>query len=182
MKKQRVLVTAGAGGIGRVIIEAFAATGAQVFTCDINADGLAALELAVPGVRSIVCDISSRAAIERMVAAAVASLGGLDVLVNNAGISGPTAPADELSPDDWEKVVQVNLTGTFNVTRLAIPHRARASGKSLDEVTREALATQSLKHLVDPRHIADLAVFLASDSGRAISGQMLPIDCDMQRT
>jgi NAD(P)-dependent dehydrogenase (short-subunit alcohol dehydrogenase family) len=253
MNKQRVLVTAGASGIGQAIVEAFAAQGAQVIVCDIDAAGLAALEETVPGVRTTVCDISSRADIEQMMARAIHSLGGLDVLVNNAGISGPTLPTDQLDPKDWEKVVQVNLTGTFNVTRLAIPHlkqsqagviinmssaagrfgypnriayatskwgivgftktlsielgeygiranailpgavdgprfqsvlagRAQVSGKSPDDVTREALTTQSLKHLVDPRHIADLAVFLASDSGRSISGQILPIDCDMQRT
>jgi len=253
MNKQRVLVTAGASGIGQAIVEAFAAQGAQVIACDIDAAGLAALEETVPGVRTTVCDISSRAEIEQMMARAIHSLGGLDVLVNNAGISGPTLPTDQLDPNDWEKVVQVNLTGTFNVTRLAIPHlkqsqagviinmssaagrfgypnriayatskwgivgftktlsielgeygiranailpgavdgprfqsvlagRAQVSGKSPDAVTREALTTQSLKHLVDPRHIADLAVFLASDSGRSISGQILPIDCDMQRT
>jgi NAD(P)-dependent dehydrogenase (short-subunit alcohol dehydrogenase family) len=253
MNKQRVLVTAGASGIGQAIVEAFATQGAQVIVCDIDAAGLAALEETVPGVRTTVCDISSRADIEQMMARAIHSLGGLDVLVNNAGISGPTLPTDQLDPKDWEKVVQVNLTGTFNVTRLAIPHlkqsqagviinmssaagrlgypnriayatskwgivgftktlsielgeygiranailpgavdgprfqsvlagRAQVSGKSPDDVTREALTTQSLKHLVDPRHIADLAVFLASDSGRSISGQILPIDCDMQRT
>ena len=57
-----------------------------------------------------------------MVAFGVDALGGLDVLVNNAGISGPTAPVEEMNPDDWEKVTQVDLNGTFNVTRLAIPY------------------------------------------------------------
>ena len=57
-----------------------------------------------------------------MVADAAQALGGIDVLINNAGIAGPTAPVVELIPTHWEKVLQVNLTGTFNVTRLAIPH------------------------------------------------------------
>jgi NAD(P)-dependent dehydrogenase (short-subunit alcohol dehydrogenase family) len=57
-----------------------------------------------------------------MVGEAIQALGGLDVLVNNAGIAGPTAPVEHMDPDEWEKVIQVDLNGTFNVTRLAIPH------------------------------------------------------------
>ena len=57
-----------------------------------------------------------------MVAECAQALGGLDVLVNNAGISGPTAAVENMDPDEWERVMQVDLTGTFNVTRLAIPH------------------------------------------------------------
>src|SRR4029453_14832269 len=87
---------------------------------DASALNTTAMEL--PGVIAKACDMSQRPDIERMVAACIEEMGGLDVLVNNAGISGPTAPVDELDPDAWDAVVQVNLTGTFNVTRLAIPH------------------------------------------------------------
>jgi NAD(P)-dependent dehydrogenase (short-subunit alcohol dehydrogenase family) len=157
-----------------------------------------------------------------------------------------------MNPDEWEKVMQVDLNGTFNVTRLAIPYlkksqagviinmssvagrfgyanrspyctakwgligftktlsielgehgiranailpgavdgpriqrvfegRAKASGQALEEIKRQAMAVQSLKRLVDPRDIAALAVFLASDAAKSISGQILPIDNDMQQ-
>jgi NAD(P)-dependent dehydrogenase (short-subunit alcohol dehydrogenase family) len=66
--------------------------------------------------------MASRAEIEKMVPAAVEALGGLDVLVNNAGIAGPTKPVDEMPPAEWDRTVAVNLTGMFDVTRLAIPH------------------------------------------------------------
>jgi NAD(P)-dependent dehydrogenase (short-subunit alcohol dehydrogenase family) len=59
--------------------------------------------------------------------------------------------------------------------------RAEASGQSVEEIKKEAMAAQSIKRLVDPRDIAALAVFLASDAGKSISGQMLPIDNDMQK-
>ena len=60
-----------------------------------------------------ICDVSKRADIEHMVAECAQALGGLDVLVNNAGISGPTAPVENMDPDKWERVMQVDLTGTF---------------------------------------------------------------------
>jgi len=128
---QRVLVTAGASGIGREISRAFLASGAKVFTCDIDAKALDALAKELPDVKSSLCDISNRQDIERMVPFAVEARGGLEVLVNNAGISGPTAPVEKMNPDEWEKVMQVDLTGTFNVTRLAIPHlKKSAAGAS----------------------------------------------------
>lgn len=122
MTSQRVLVTAGASGIGREIVRAFAANGAAVFVCDIDSKGLMTLSEEITGLKTGVCDVSKREDIDRMVAECANALGGLDVLVNNAGISGPTAPVEEINPDEWEKVMQVDLTGTFNVTRLAIPH------------------------------------------------------------
>src|SRR5262245_54045024 len=124
---QRVLITAGASGIGRAIAHAFAAARAQVFVCDIDADALALFARQLPGALTTRCDVADRRDVEEMVAAAAASLGGLDVLVNNAGIAGPTAPTEEMDPDEWDKVVAVNLNGTFNVTRCAIPHLKRST-------------------------------------------------------
>jgi len=63
-----------------------------------------------------------RLSVERLVIDATHILGGLNVLVNNAGTSGPTAPVETMEPDAWEAVLRVNLTGTFNVTRLSIPY------------------------------------------------------------
>ncbi|HEY7999589.1 MAG TPA: SDR family NAD(P)-dependent oxidoreductase, partial [Pseudolabrys sp.] len=119
---QRVLITAGAAGIGREFARAFAATGAKVFICDIDTKSLEALAKEIPGLIAKPCDMASRADIERMVPAAVEALGGLDVLINNAGIAGLTLPVADYPPDDWDKVMAVNLTGMFDVTRLAIPH------------------------------------------------------------
>jgi NAD(P)-dependent dehydrogenase (short-subunit alcohol dehydrogenase family) len=250
---QRVLITAGASGIGREIARAFAANGAMIFVCDIDADALASFARQLPNAIATRCDVADRRDVENMVAAGVAALGGLDVLVNNAGIAGPTEPTETMDPDAWEKVVAVNLNGTFNVTRCAIPHlkrsaagviinmssvagrlgypnrspyattkwgligftkslsmelgafglrvnailpgavagerldrvyeaRAAVGGQSVDEIKTRALANQSLKAFVDPRDVAALAVFLASDAAKSISGQALPIDGDRQQT
>lgn len=86
-----------------------------------------------------------------MVVAATDALGALDVLVNNAGIAGPTAPVEEADPEQWE-----------------------------EEVRAGAMGVQSIKRCVDAKDIAALAAFLASDSGKSISGQVLPIDNDAQ--
>jgi NAD(P)-dependent dehydrogenase (short-subunit alcohol dehydrogenase family) len=118
---QRVLITAGAAGIGRQFARAFTATGARVFICDIDDKELAALANEIPGLIARRCDISRRSEIERMVPEAISALGGLDVLINNAGIAGMTLPVEQYPPDDWDKVIAVNLTGMFDVTRLAIP-------------------------------------------------------------
>jgi NAD(P)-dependent dehydrogenase (short-subunit alcohol dehydrogenase family) len=246
---QRVLITAGAAGIGREIARAFAATGAKVFVCDIDEAQLA--EAKREGFLTARCDMAQRTEIERMVPAAVDALGGLDVLVNNAGIAGLTLPVEQYPPDDWDRVLAINLTGMFDTTRLAIPHlkksqagvivnlssiagrfgfanrspyaatkwavigftktlaielgafdiranaiapgavagdriervfagRSQISGKSVDEVRAQAMSVQSIKAMVDPKDIAQLAVFLASPAAKAISGQVIPIDNDRQ--
>jgi len=109
------------------IVKAFAALGAKVFVCDINTEALSNLEKAVPGVATTVCDVSSRSDVEKMVALCAETLGGLDVLINNAGIAGPTASVEEIDPAQWEKVMQVDLNGTFYVTRMAIPNLKKST-------------------------------------------------------
>lgn len=244
---QKVLITAAGSGIGLEIARSFSAAGATVFITDINQEALDSATKEIPGLLSTLCNNGKRADIEKMVPAAVEALGGLDVLVNNAGISGPTAPVEEVDPDKWEEVMTVDLVGTFHVTRLAIPHlkkssagsiiimsslggrfgypnrspynvakagligfaktlsielgdhniranavapgavggqrienvlagRARAEGKSVEDERAAMLSIQTLKQFVDPKDIASLCVFLASDAGKSISGQVIPID------
>ena len=131
MTTQRVLVTAGAAGIGRAMARAFAAQGARVHVCDIDAAALQALRQELPEVSGTLCDVGDRAAVARMVDEAVAALGGLDVLVNNAGIAGPTAPVETMDADAWTAVLHVNLNGTFYVTQAAIPHLKRSPAGSV---------------------------------------------------
>lgn len=119
---RKVLVTAGASGIGKEIAAAFLSAGDSVYTCDINQDALNAAAGELPGLKTGVCDVGDRKQIEAMVADAAAQLGGIDILINNAGIAGPTAPVQDVDPDQWEAVLKVDLTGTFLVTKHAIPH------------------------------------------------------------
>ena len=121
-KARRVVVTAGGGGIGLTIAQAFVAAGDRVHVCDVDEDAVEGVTRDNPAITGTVCDVADRAAVERFVEEAAAALGGIDVLVNNAGIAGPTTSVEGLDPDEWDTVLAVNLTGPFNVTRLAIPH------------------------------------------------------------
>ena len=124
---QKVLVTAGAAGIGEAIARAFLAAGAQVAVCDVDTAALDALHQELPQLVCLACDVADRHAVAAMVVAAAERLGGLDVLVSNAGIPGPSAPVEQLDPDAWERVIQVNLNGAFYVVQQAIPHLRRSS-------------------------------------------------------
>src|SRR3954462_6394212 len=96
IKGLRVLVTAGANGIGLAVARAFVTEGAKVHTCDVDEAALAALAASDPASTQTRCDVSERPAVKTLFEAAPASLGGLDVLVNNAGIAGPTAKVEEM--------------------------------------------------------------------------------------
>lgn len=92
---QRVLVTAGASGIGLAIAQALAADGARVHIADVNEQAVKVATEANERITGLVVDISNREAVKRLLEEVNKSLGGMDVLVNNAGISGPTAPVEE---------------------------------------------------------------------------------------
>ena len=122
----RVLVTAGATGIGLATAEAFLREGASVHVCDVDEAGLAKLR---DRMGTTVCDVSDPRAVARLFEEAQSSLGGLDALVNNAGVAGPTAPCENVALGDWERTLAVNLTGQFLCAQRAIPLlKASANG------------------------------------------------------
>ena len=128
---RRVLITGGASGIGASVARAFLGAGDRVAVCDIA-------EIDIPGVVALRCDMGVRAEIEPMVAGAVAALGGLDVLVNNAGIAGPTGPVEGLDPAAWDRVMAVNITAMFDTARLAIPHLRRSENGTIVNMSSAA--------------------------------------------
>lgn len=138
IKDLRVLVTAGANGIGLAIARAFAGEGARVHLCDVDDAGLAALRKSDPALTSSRCDVSDRAAVAAMFDDAKAALGGLDVMVNNAGIAGPTARVEEMHPEDWDRCVNICLTGQFNCARLAVPLLRQSKNASIVNISSVA--------------------------------------------
>jgi len=242
----RVLVTAGASGIGHAIAAAFSAEGAEVWICDIDQ---AALDTAftddanVTARQTDVSDVDQVAALFEDIHQG----GALDVLVNNAGIGGPTGPIETMEPVDWQRTLQVNLFSDFLCCREALPGmKARGAGsiinisstagimgyplrspyaaakwgvvgltKSLamevgpsgirvnaicpgpilgdrmervlaqesaarglpaDEIKDEYTRQTSLRSWIEGSEIADMAVFLASEKARHISGQIIGVD------
>jgi NAD(P)-dependent dehydrogenase (short-subunit alcohol dehydrogenase family) len=244
----RVLVTAGGAGIGCVIAHTFLERGARVQVCDVDEKALAALPREIFRTRA---DVSSLADVDRLFDEVARNLGGLDVLVNNAGIAGPTAPVEEIRPADWDRCIAVDLNGMFYVTRKAMPlikaagggsivnlsstagrlgfplrtpyaaakwavvgftkslaaeagpqkvrvnclqpgmvegerldrvvaAKARAVGAKDEDVRAEMLATTSLRSTVSAQDVANMALFLATDPGRHITGQAISVCADLR--
>jgi NAD(P)-dependent dehydrogenase (short-subunit alcohol dehydrogenase family) len=245
-KGLRVVVTAGAAGIGRAITRAFVQAGAKVHICDVDDKALGALRNEMPQVTQTRADVSSVADVERLFHDARQNLGGLDVLVNNAGIAGPTAKVEDIRPEDWERCIAVDLNGMFYCTRKAMPlikaagggsiinlssiagrfgfamrtpysaakwavvgftqslaveagpdrvrvnciqpgivegerverivaAKAEQMGVSNEEILKRMVEGIALKTTVTAQDIADMALFLASDAGRHISGQSISV-------
>jgi NAD(P)-dependent dehydrogenase (short-subunit alcohol dehydrogenase family) len=247
----RVLVTAGAAGIGRAIAQTFVEHGARVHICDIDTAALEAAKRQLPSVTQTLADVAKLADVERLFADATRALGGLDVLVNNAGIAGPTAKVEDISPEDWDRCIAIDLNGMFYCTRLAMPFikaagggsiinlssaagrlgfprrtpyaaakwavvgftkslameagpdkvrvnciqpglvageridrvldaRARAKGIPFDEERSQSLQSVSLRTFVTAQDVANMALFLASDAGKHVTGQALAVCGDVQ--
>ena len=127
-KGMRVLVTAGGAGIGRVIADIFVEHGAKVHTCDVD-------PLTKP---DTVCDVAKVADVDRLFEEVTKKLGGLDVLVNNAGIAGPTAKVEDIEPEDWDRTIAIDLSGMFYCTRKAMPMIKRSGGGSIVNLSSAA--------------------------------------------
>ena len=125
----RVMVSAGASGIGLAIAQAFAQNGAKVHISDISESALAAALPSLPGGGGCVADASDPAAVDAWFSHALAALGGLDVLVNNAGIAGPTAHIEDIEPDEWDQAMAVNVRSQYLCVRRAVP-ALRASARA----------------------------------------------------
>lgn len=131
IKDQRVLITAGASGIGRAIADLLIANGARVHICDIVDEYLEDFRSSHPDAGVTKADVSDETHMDRLFDEAKSHLGGLDAMINNAGIAGPTQPVEEISLEDWKRCLDIGLTGQFLCTRLAVPLLKEAGGGSI---------------------------------------------------
>ncbi|WP_372574613.1 SDR family oxidoreductase [Ruegeria jejuensis] len=241
---QRVLITAGASGVGRAVADAFAAAGAQVWVADLDSKALGECPSDWQTTR---LDVSDEAAIAAMFDDIAAHWGGLDVLCANAGIAGPTALVEDVALEEWRACLAVNLDGVFLCSKYAAPmmkaqgsgvmlltastagqygyprrapyaaskwavvglgktlamelgphgiranvicpgavegprmeqvlaREAQAKGMTRDRVYQGYASGTSMGRFIEGRDIADMAVFLASDAARMVSGQVIAVD------
>jgi NAD(P)-dependent dehydrogenase (short-subunit alcohol dehydrogenase family) len=245
----RVLVTAGASGIGYVIAQTFRDAGARVHICDVDGQALSRVKRDLPS--QSLADVANTGDVDRLFEDVKRVLGGLDVLVNNAGIAGPTAKVEDIDPEDWERCIAVDLNGMFYCTRKAMPMikaagggsiinlssaagrhgfpqrtpyasakwgvvgftkslaaeaggdkvrvncilpglvegerierviaaKAKAQGVDHEQFRQKLLETTSLRSTVSAQDIAAMALFLASDAGKRITGQAISVDADVR--
>ena len=138
IKDLRVVVTAGASGIGLEIARAFVREGARVHICDVDERALLEARESDPHLTQSTCDVSDRAQVARLFGDALKALGGLDCLVNNAGIAGPTGRVEEINPEDWDRCLAIDITGQFNCVRLAVPHLKQSHNASIMTLSSQA--------------------------------------------
>ncbi len=138
IENKRVVVTAGAAGLGRAIAEGFYRAGARVYVCDVDANGLKDLAVARPEIGRSRADVADPDQVARLFEEARAGLGGLDVLINNAGIAGPTGPTEDCGIEDWRRTLGVNLDDAFYCLRHAIPLIKAAGAGSIVNLSSTA--------------------------------------------
>jgi len=135
---QRILITAAGSGIGRVTAEAFGAAGARVYICDVDRGPLETTLREQPKLAGMVADVSDEAQVDALFKAATEKLGGLDVLVNMAGVAGPTANLEDISLAEWRRCLAINLDGAFLCAKAAIPHLKRNQSGSIVNMSSNA--------------------------------------------
>lgn len=139
MTERIVLVTGAATGIGLAIARHFAAKGYRAHVCDVSDAAIDVLADSDPGITATRCDVGDAADVDALFDALAARYGRLDVLVNNAGIAGPTGKAETLAPDDWDRTIAVDLSGAFYCARRAIPLlRAAGQGSIINVLSNAA--------------------------------------------
>jgi NAD(P)-dependent dehydrogenase (short-subunit alcohol dehydrogenase family) len=167
---KRAVVTGGASGIGAAICDAFAAKGARVAVVDLNASAAQAKAKTLGALAtSLACDVSDPASVQWAVADALAALGGIDILVNSAGVA-LLAPAEELSLEHWDKTIDINLKGVFLMSQAVGKAMIAAGdgGKIINLASQAATVAidQHLAYCASKFGVVGLSKVLAAEWGK----------------
>lgn len=134
----RVLITAGASGIGRAVADLLIENDARVHVCDVADEHLADFRTAHPNHGASRCDVSREDEVEALFREIGDRFGGLDVLINNAGVAGPTGGVEEIAPADWRRTIDVCLVGQFLCAHFAVPMLKRSPDASIVNMSSSA--------------------------------------------
>jgi NAD(P)-dependent dehydrogenase (short-subunit alcohol dehydrogenase family) len=135
---RRVLVTAGASGIGLAIVDRLLKHQARVAICDVSESAISTFSKAHPRAEAVRADVSNEAEVDALFAIVKNKLGGLDALINNAGIAGPTGAVEDIDPAEWRRCLEVGLTGQFLCARRAVPMLKATGGGSIVNMSSSA--------------------------------------------
>ena len=138
LKNLKVVISAGGSGIGKAILEGFHSQGAKIATCDINSDLIKILKDEYPDIYTEVLDVSDEHEVQSFCSNALNKLGGLDCLVNNAGIAGPTSKIEEIDTADWSECLSVCLTSQFLFIKNCIPNLRLSKNASVVNLSSAA--------------------------------------------
>ena len=166
--KSSVIVTGAGSGIGRAAALHFAREGANLVIADINAEAAKAVVAQIQDAGgkavAVVGDLSEQAVVDQVVATALDMFGGVDVLVNNAGIMDKMSAAADVTDAEWERVLRINLTAPFLLTRAALPHMlAKGKGAIVNTASEASLrgSAAGAAYTVSKHGIAGLTKSLA---------------------
>ena len=138
LEGSKIIVSAGGSGIGLAIVRGFRAEGAEVATCDISPELVSQLKRNHPSVYCEEMDVADAQAVQQFTQSAIGKLGGLDCLVNNAGIAGPTSPIEEIPEADWERCLSVCLSSQYFFTKACVSSLRKSSNPSIVNISSAA--------------------------------------------
>ena len=138
LKNLKVMISAGGSGIGKAILKGFHSQGAKIATCDINSDLIKILKDEYPDIYTEVLDVSDEHEVQSFCSNALNKLGGLDCLINNAGIAGPTSKIEEIDTADWSECLNVCLTSQFLFIKNCIPNLRLSKNASIVNLSSAA--------------------------------------------
>lgn len=137
-KKLKVVIIAGASGIGRTIARSYIAQQCQVFVCDISTPFITDFKKEFPDTYIEQTDVSNYTNVKTFFDGVKKQIDCIDVLVNCAGIAGPTALLEEVAPDEWDKTIAINVNGMFYCLKEAVPHLKKSSAGSIINLASSA--------------------------------------------
>lgn len=129
--QQKIIITAAGSGIGADVAAAFLERGASVYFCDVVPERVTDMLDRHPGLKGEVVDVADPNAVDDFIDAGVKALGGLSILINNAGIAGPAGPVESISTEDWNRTFAINVAGQFYCVRRAVPALKAHGGGSI---------------------------------------------------